>query len=102
MPLTPGFTIFGQLLEPWISVETFFFSAASAFAENQRYMQQATGMSSSCQVWSLGFLVRLKPIVHLFREDLHSCYMPTCGLTDYDPVMGTTHDLCIHFGAESL
>ena len=31
--------------------------------------------------------------MHPIREDSHSRYMPTCGWTDRDPVMGTTHDL---------
>ena len=36
----------------------------------------------------------VKTVVRLIREELQSRYMPTCGLTDYGPVMGTTHDLC--------
>ena len=39
--------------------------------------------------------------MHLIREELNSRLMPTCGLTDHDPVMGTTHDLAC-FGTESL
>ena len=37
----------------------------------------------------------VKTVVHLIRENSHSHYMPTFGLTDLGPVMGTTHDLCI-------
>ena len=37
----------------------------------------------------------VKTVVHLIREDSHRRYMPTCGWTGPDPVMGTTHDLCI-------
>ena len=35
----------------------------------------------------------VKSVVHLIREDSHSRYMPTCGWTGHDPVMGTTRDL---------
>ena len=44
------------------------------------------------QVWSFWNLMRLKPIAHPIREALGSCYMPTCGLVDFGPVMGTTHE----------
>ena len=37
----------------------------------------------------------VKTVAHLIREDSHSRYMPTCGLTVYGPVMGITHDPCI-------
>ena len=37
-----------------------------------------------------------KTVVHLIREESRSrYYMPTCGLTDYSPVMGTPRGICI-------
>ena len=36
----------------------------------------------------------VKTLVHLIREDSRSRYMPTSGLTDHCPVMGTAHDPC--------
>ena len=36
------------------------------------------------------------------REDLQSRNMPICGWTDYDPIMGTTHDLVSNLGLNPL
>ena len=47
---------------------------------------------------SFGCLGEVQPIVHLIREDSHSRYMPTCGWTDHDPVVGTTRDLVSNLG----
>ena len=58
---------------------------------------QATGMSFSCRRGLLGIWWGWQ-VVHLIREDLHSCLMPTCGLTDDCPFEGITHGLAFRNG----
>ena len=52
---------------------------------------KATGMSFSCRY---GFLVfgEVKHFVHLIHLNWNSCLVPICGLTDYRPFEGITHD----------
>ena len=73
------------------AVPTSFFSAAQE-TDKCTWMIKATG------AWLFPFSLvsgEVKTVVHLIREDSHSRYMTTCGLTGLGPVMGTTQDLSI-------
>ena len=73
VPLYWAITIFAEGVQ--LAGQTSFFSAAAALADISSNMTGARHVLF-LQVWSLWFLVRLKPIAHLILEDLHSCYMP--------------------------
>ena len=84
-----GASIFSRRMQP-TAVNTSFSPLLKR--QTASHMTRYQDMLSGVVLLSFGYFGEVKTVVHLIREDSHSRYMPTCGWTDHDPVMGTTHD----------